>query len=106
MNEPISGALGRLTAQGGEVLRFFREQARCLANQILARARGVLWARADATPSEETKALIAGALVKLTSESSKVILALPGRGRALVARVPEPVQLELKKLSVGLGNAR
>ncbi len=37
--------------------------------------------------------------MKLTTEGSKVILALPGRGRALVKRVPQPVQLELKKLS-------
>src|SRR6185312_11156638 len=40
-----------------------------------------------------------GALVKLTSESRKVILALPGHGRALVKRVPQPVQIELRKLS-------
>ncbi len=38
--------------------------------------------------------------MKLTNEGSKVILALPERGRALVKRVPEPVQIELKKLSV------
>ena len=37
--------------------------------------------------------------MKLTAESSKVILALPERGRALVKRVPAPVQVELKKLS-------
>src|SRR5262245_252090 len=42
---------------------------------------------------------ISTALVKLTAESSKVILALPERSRALVKRVPEPVQLELRKLS-------
>jgi hypothetical protein len=101
MNEPISGALGKLTAKGGELLRFLREQAQSLADQILARARSVLKARADPNPSPETTPPIAGALVKLTSESRKVILALPGRGRALVARVPEPVQLELKKLSAG-----
>ena len=38
--------------------------------------------------------------MKLTNEGGKVILALPERGRALVRRVPEPVQIELKKLSV------
>ncbi len=43
---------------------------------------------------------ISGALVKLTTEGGKVILALPERGRALVKRVPQPVQLELKKLSL------
>jgi hypothetical protein len=67
----------------------------------LAQARTLLRARADPSPNEATAAPIAGALVKLTSESSKVILALPERGRVLVARVPEPVQLELKKLSAG-----
>jgi len=43
---------------------------------------------------------ISGALVKLTTEGGKVILALPERGRALVKRVPQPVQIELKKLSL------
>ncbi|MBC8012770.1 MAG: AsmA-like C-terminal domain-containing protein [Methyloceanibacter sp.] len=42
---------------------------------------------------------ISGALVKLTTEGGKAILALPERGRALVKRVPQPVQIELKKLS-------
>jgi len=42
---------------------------------------------------------ISGALVKLTTEGGKAILALPGRGRALVKRVPQPVQIELRKLS-------
>jgi hypothetical protein len=101
MNEPFSGALGRLTTEGGKALRFFRGQAQSLASRLLAQARAVLRARADPNPNEAAAAPIAGALVKLTSESSKVILALPERGRALVARVPAPVQLELRKLSVG-----
>lgn len=42
---------------------------------------------------------ISGAFVKLTTEGGKALLALPERGRALVKRVPRPVQLELKKLS-------
>src|SRR5680860_167247 len=42
---------------------------------------------------------ISGAFVKLTTEGGKAILALPERGRALVKRVPQPVQIELKKLS-------
>ncbi len=49
---------------------------------------------------------IAGALAKLTtgggkalSEGGKALLALPERGRALVRRVPPPVQIELAKLS-------
>jgi hypothetical protein len=100
MNEPFSGTLDRLTTECGKVVRFLHEQAQSLARRVLAQARSVL-ARADRSPSEAAAAPIAGALVKLTSESSKVILALPERGRALVARVPEPVQLELKKISAG-----
>jgi hypothetical protein len=42
---------------------------------------------------------ISGAFVKLTTEGGKALLALPERGRALVKRVPQPVQLELMKLS-------
>ncbi|MEZ5827832.1 MAG: AsmA-like C-terminal domain-containing protein [Hyphomicrobiales bacterium] len=42
---------------------------------------------------------IAGTLIKLTTESGKAIRALPARGRALVKRVPPPVQIELAKLS-------
>ena len=42
---------------------------------------------------------ISDALVKLTTEGGKALLALPERGRALVKRVPPPVQIELKKLS-------
>jgi hypothetical protein len=42
---------------------------------------------------------ISGVLVKLTTEGGKALLALPERGRALVKRVPQPVQLELRKLS-------
>jgi hypothetical protein len=42
---------------------------------------------------------IAGTLIKLTTESGKVIRALPGRGRELVKRVPPPVQIQLAKLS-------
>src|SRR5665648_447221 len=42
---------------------------------------------------------IAGALFKLTAEGGKAIRGLPARGRALVKRVPPPVQIELAKLS-------
>jgi hypothetical protein len=42
---------------------------------------------------------LSGTLVKLTTEGGKALLALPERGRALVKRVPPPVQIELKKLS-------
>ncbi len=41
---------------------------------------------------------IAGALDKLT-EGGKALLTLPARGRALVRRVPKPIQLEFKKFS-------
>jgi hypothetical protein len=43
---------------------------------------------------------VAGALVKI-SERSRVLLTLPSMGRALVERVPAPVQVELRKLSSG-----
>ena len=43
---------------------------------------------------------VAGALVKI-SEGSRVLLTLPSMGRALVKRVPAPVQVELRKLSSG-----
>jgi hypothetical protein len=42
---------------------------------------------------------LSGTLAKLTTEGGKALLALPERGRALVKRVPPPVQIELKKLS-------
>ncbi len=42
---------------------------------------------------------ITGALVKWTAEGSKVLLTLPAKGRALVSRVPPPVQDEIAKLS-------
>src|SRR3972149_11686588 len=43
---------------------------------------------------------ILGALVRLTPEGGGgAIRALPGRGRALVKLLPQPVQIELKKLS-------
>lgn len=41
----------------------------------------------------------AGALAKLTSEGGKALRALPRRGRQLVKRVPQPVQVQLARLS-------
>jgi hypothetical protein len=43
---------------------------------------------------------VTGALVKI-SEGSRALMTLPARGRALVKLVPEPVQLELRKISTG-----
>src|SRR5262245_51596636 len=43
---------------------------------------------------------VAGALIKI-SEGSRALMALPAKGRALVKLVPEPVQLELRKISTG-----
>jgi hypothetical protein len=43
---------------------------------------------------------MAGALVRI-SEGGKALMTLPAKGRALVKLVPEPVQLELRKLSTG-----
>jgi hypothetical protein len=67
MNEPIAGALAKLTAEGSKAL------------------------------AEGGKVLAEGG--KVLAESSKALMALPQRGRALVKRVPEPVQIELAKLS-------
>jgi AsmA-like C-terminal region/Protein of unknown function len=43
---------------------------------------------------------VADALVKI-SEGGRALMTLPAKGRALVKLVPEPVQLELRKLSTG-----
>src|SRR6185312_12185364 len=100
MNEPISGALIRLTTEGGRVIQLLRAQARILMTGTLAQRLRLAHARIGrGRGSAETNKAISGALVKLTAESSKVILALPERGRALVKRVPAPVQVELRKLS-------
>lgn len=100
MNEPISGALVRLTTEGGRAILVLHAQARALALRALAQGR--LWVRASPDrrgAHGETDEPISGAIVKLTAEGGRAILALPGRGRALVKRVPQPVQIELKKLS-------
>ncbi len=67
MNEPIAGALAKLTSGGSKAL------------------------------SEGGKALAEGG--KVIAEGGRALLALPERGRALVKRVPPPVQIELAKLS-------
>src|SRR5688572_19058054 len=100
MNEPMPGALVRLTTEGGRTIQVLRARTRTWA--LRAWAQGRRWLRARADRSEtggQPSAPLSRALVKLTADSSKVILALPGRGRALVKRVPEPVQVEIKKLS-------
>jgi AsmA-like protein/uncharacterized protein DUF3971 len=101
MNEPISGALDRLTAEGGRAVLLLRAQVRTLAIRALAQVRRwrAIWSHRGPAAEAATKP-VSNALVKLTAEGGKVILALPERGRALVRRVPEPVQIELKKLSV------
>lgn len=43
---------------------------------------------------------VAGALVKI-SEGGRALMTLPAKGRELVKLVPEPVQLELRKISTG-----
>ncbi len=68
MNEPIAGALAKLTSGSSKAL------------------------------SEGGKALAEGGK-KVLAEGGKALLALPERGRALVKRVPPPVQIELAKLS-------
>ncbi|MBM3544435.1 MAG: hypothetical protein FJX44_08030 [Alphaproteobacteria bacterium] len=58
-------------------------------------------ARAESASPSSAMQPIAGALVKWTEESRKVLLTLPAQGRALVKSVPEPVQVEIAKLSKG-----
>ena len=100
MSEPTAGALAKLTTDCGRAILVLRAQARALATRAVAQARS--WARAridGGGGSGAANQAISTSLVKLTAEGGKVILALPERGRALVKRVPEPVQIELKKLS-------
>ncbi|MFO7477183.1 MAG: AsmA-like C-terminal domain-containing protein [Methyloceanibacter sp.] len=102
MNEPVPGALAKLTTQGGRAIRSLHAKATALLSRALAPARRWIEARAGrGERSEAQSAPISGALVKLTTEGGRAILALPGRGRALVQSVPEPVQVEIKKLSAG-----
>ena len=101
MSEPIAGTLAKLTTDCGRAAQSFRAHASAVT--IRAWARGRRWLRVrllDRFAGKDASAEpISTALVKLTSEGGKALLALPERGRALVQRVPEPVQLELKKLS-------
>ena len=100
MSEPTAGALAKLTTDCGRAILFLRAQVRALTLQALAQGRR--WSRAaiDRLGGKSiAEQPISTALVKLSAEGSKAILALPERGRALVKSVAEPVQLELKKLS-------
>ena len=100
MSQAIAGALSKLTTESGRAIQALRAWARAAAFRV--RAKGEAWWRAGMErlgARNISDQPISNALVKLTAESSKVILALPERSRALVRRVPEPVQLELKKLS-------
>ena len=100
MNEPISGALDRLTTEGGRAIMVLQAQARAVwLRAMVLKRRWLSHVTPDRGVARATNEPVSGALVKLTSESRKVILALPGHGRALVQRVPQPVQIELRKLS-------
>ncbi|MET0841136.1 MAG: hypothetical protein ABWX95_03265, partial [Methyloceanibacter sp.] len=97
MSQAIAGALSKLTTESGRAIQALRAWARAAAFRV--RANGEAWWRAGMErfgACNISDQPISNALVKLTAESSKVILALPERSRALVKRVPEPVQLELK----------
>jgi len=100
MSQAIAGALSKLTTESGRAIQALRAWARAVAFRV--RSNGQTWWRAGMDRLGARNIAdrpISTALVKLTAESSKVILALPERSRALVKRVPEPVQLELRKLS-------
>jgi AsmA-like C-terminal region/Protein of unknown function len=98
MRERID-ALAKLVADGGRAIAALRAEARVIAIGAVIESRRWLNARINRGGNSAADQPISNALVKLTSESSKVILALPERGRALAERVPKPVQVELKKLS-------
>jgi hypothetical protein len=100
MSQAIAGALSKLTTESGRAIQLLRAWARAAAFRV--RTKGEAWWRAGMERlgvRNISQQPISTALVKLTAESSKVILALPERSRALVKRVPEPVQIELRKLS-------
>ena len=100
MREQIAGSLAKLATDWGRAIAYFAAEARAVVVGAAIESRR--WLNAKIHRSGDVGAAdqpISNALVKLTSESSKVILALPERGRALAERVPEPVQVEIKKLS-------
>ncbi len=101
MSEPIAGALARLTTESGRAIQALRATVGASVRRVLAQGQGWLRGVVDGGggTANQQVAQVSNALVKLTTEGSKVILALPERSRALVKRVPEPVQIELKKLS-------
>jgi hypothetical protein len=77
------------------------QRGRRLRSWLLALSRARHHARQDGPSSRHgMKEPIAGALDKLM-EGGKALLTLPARGRALVKRVPEPIQLEFRKISSG-----
>jgi len=98
MREQSAGTLARLATDCGRAITAFGAEARAILVGAFIEGRRWLYARTG-RGGDAANQPISNALVKLTNESSKVILALPGRGRALAERVPEPVQVELKKLS-------
>jgi hypothetical protein len=84
MNEPISGALDRLTTEGGRMVVVLRAQAQALIESAWARVRRLMRASPNPDPViERRNEPISGALVKLTNEGRRAILALPAEGRAL-----------------------
>ena len=99
MSDAIAGALAKLTTESGRAIQVLRAWARALSLRI--RTQGPWWqaGRDRLGVRKISEQPISNALVKLTAESSKVLLTLPERSRALVNRVPAPVQVELKKLS-------
>ena len=79
MNEPISGALDRLTTGGGRAIMVLQAQARAVwLRAMVLRRRWLSRVTPDRGVARATNEPVSGALVKLTSESRKVILALAG----------------------------
>ncbi len=90
MNEPIAGALVKLTTESGRALTTLQARGKALLQRLKLAA-------GSATVPTGGKALEQG--LKLTTEGGKALMTLPARGKALVRSMPQPVQLGLEKLS-------
>ena len=101
----LLGSLRALCANAHERLKVYLnqpglrralERLRASADSPVLHRLTAPW-RAMSNPDTASERM-AGALVKF-SEGGRALLTLPARGRALAKRVPEPVQIELRKLS-------
>ena len=101
----LMGVLRTFCASANERVKFLtdsRSARRAAAllriyTESLRRTVQGWWGESNLRASSEP---VSGALVRI-SEGGKALMTLPAKGRALVKLVPEPVQLELRKISTG-----